>query len=302
MRARVDRGRGAGAVEEEELLAILGRVVGVEVGAPRGRDEAVRQPGVGEGRVAVRLDDVDRPRPAGGRAGREAEDVDHLAGLVVGDERAESGQRVGTETRAPLSIGPVLGRVATDRDDVVLRASARPERRVHPRLSSPVTMASPCAPPSSAMVVTTEARSGSMKVTPSAVATATRSDRYRRGCPGSVPSAMAASSAVRVSPDARVAEDDRRPGRRRVEARLVRRRRCRVEDVGEGSTPTAAWSVTSSTVAARARAAAARRQVGDVRRGRAMPRTCRSREVDGRRAIGRRGDHVGTVARSPTGG
>ena len=41
----------------------VGRVVGLKSARPGGRHEAVRQPGVGEDRVAVRLDDVDGPRP-----------------------------------------------------------------------------------------------------------------------------------------------------------------------------------------------------------------------------------------------
>ena len=49
------------------------------------------------------------------------------------------------------------------------------------------------------MVEIVDACPGSMNVTPSAVATATRLTELTR-MPGSVPSAMAASSAVRVSP------------------------------------------------------------------------------------------------------
>ena len=58
----VDGGRGAGRPEQQELLAVLGRVFGFEVGGDRHRDEAVGEPGIGEHRVGVRLDDIDGPR------------------------------------------------------------------------------------------------------------------------------------------------------------------------------------------------------------------------------------------------
>ena len=65
--------------------------------------------------------------------------------------------------------------------------------------STPVTSASPCAPPFIATVEMTDVRVGSRNVTPSASATAMRSTSSTR-TPGSVPSATAASSALRASP------------------------------------------------------------------------------------------------------
>ena len=76
VRPGVDRRGRPGAVEQEQLLAIRRWVHRVEVGPPGRRHEAVRQPRIGVDRVAVRLDDVDGPRPGRGRARREAEDVD----------------------------------------------------------------------------------------------------------------------------------------------------------------------------------------------------------------------------------
>ena len=59
----------------------VGRVVGVDVGRPRGRDEVrtrrasakTAQARVGEDRVPVRLDDVDRPSGVGAGRGRRLE-------------------------------------------------------------------------------------------------------------------------------------------------------------------------------------------------------------------------------------
>ena len=82
-----------------------------------------------------------------------------------------------------------------------LGASAVPAVAYSLGLSRPVTEASPCAPPSSGMVVMSVPRSGSMKATPSLVATATRLT-VPTEMPGSLPMAMAASRALRVSPDA----------------------------------------------------------------------------------------------------
>ena len=100
VRPGVDRGHRAGVVEDQDLLPVGGGVVGVEIGAPGAGREPVGQTGVGVGGVAVRLDDIDRPRSSGGgHARREAEDVDHLAGRVIGDPGA--GRRQWLETRDP---------------------------------------------------------------------------------------------------------------------------------------------------------------------------------------------------------
>jgi hypothetical protein len=65
------------------------------------------------------FDDIDRPRPGCARAGRQPEDVDHLARRVVDDRGAGSRERL--EAQAQALVGrAVLGRVAGDRDDVVL--------------------------------------------------------------------------------------------------------------------------------------------------------------------------------------
>ena len=156
-----------GSVEDQDLLAIRRRVVGVEIGAPGGRREPVGQARVGEDRVAVRLDDVDRPRSGVGRhARRETEDVDHLAGRVIGDPCAGRRQRLETEP-GPAVDRAVLGRVATDRDDVVARLLRPAGRRIQLRVCRDrSTIARPCAPPSSGMVDRRAAPSGAMNSTP----------------------------------------------------------------------------------------------------------------------------------------
>lgn len=63
----------------------------------------------------------------------------------------------------------------------------------------PVTRARPWAPPVMVTVVIFDTRVGSTNVTPSAVATAIL-DTSSTLIPGRVPSAMAASSALRASP------------------------------------------------------------------------------------------------------
>ena len=82
--------------------------------------EVAGQAGVGVDRVGVGLDDVDRPRRRRrpGRPRRRcAQDVDLLAGVVVGDPRARAGQRMAAAERDRA----VLGAVAADRDDLVAR-------------------------------------------------------------------------------------------------------------------------------------------------------------------------------------
>ncbi len=125
VRPRVDRRGRAVTVEHEDLLPVLGRIGRVEVGAPGRRLEALGQARVGEDRVAVRLDDVDRPRPGAGRIRRLAEDVDHLAGLVEDDQPAGPRQRV-----VALVDRAVLRRIAADDDHVVARVRRVAGRRV----------------------------------------------------------------------------------------------------------------------------------------------------------------------------
>ncbi len=89
----VDGGRLTGLVEDQDLLPILRRVLRVEVRTPGRRREPVRKPGIGEDRVAMRFDHVDGPGVPGGGRG-VPQDVDHLAGRIVGHQRAESRQGV----------------------------------------------------------------------------------------------------------------------------------------------------------------------------------------------------------------
>ena len=232
VRPGVDGGRRAGAVEDEELLAVLGRVVGVEVGAPRGRDEAGRELGIGEGRIAVRLDDIHRPRPAGRCARGEAQDVDHLTRLVVGDERSEAGQRVRAEAGRSAVHRSVLGHVAPDRDDVVVRILLRPERRIDPGLVEPIDHAEAMGSPGEH-----EGRDDRRTVgvdERDAVGGRDRDPfdlvdvdpRERPVGDGRVDGRPGVATP-------RVAEDDRRPGRRRVEPILEFSGAAGVEDVGQ---------------------------------------------------------------------
>ena len=95
VRTGLDRGRLAVGAEDEELLAVIGRVLRLGVERPGRGLEVGRQACVGIDRVAVRLDDVDRP-PVGSRRigpGRRVgppEDVDLLRGVVVGHPRARA--------------------------------------------------------------------------------------------------------------------------------------------------------------------------------------------------------------------
>ncbi len=265
VRSGVDRGRGAVVVEDEELLAVLGRVVGIEVGAPGGRNEAGRQPGVGEHGVAMGLDHVDGPRPTRRCAGRETQDVDHLAGLVVGDERAEARQRVRPQSEGALVDGPLLRHISPDGDDVVLRFGARPERRVHPGLVQPGDAGQ--AVRSSVERDRRDDR-GPFRVDEGDPVGGRDGDPVDRidVDPGQRP---IGDGRVERGPDVsgpRVAEGDRGPGRRRIEASLELGRAARVEDVGQGRRD---GRVVGHVVHRRCqgRPAAAGRQVGDVLEG-----------------------------------
>ena len=106
VRAHLDRGDRPALVEHEELLAILRRIVRLDVGRHGARLEVRSQPRVGVDRVGVRLDDVDGPRTGrrlvGGRPRRirrQAQDVDHLTGVVVDDLRARRRQRMAALVR-----------------------------------------------------------------------------------------------------------------------------------------------------------------------------------------------------------
>ena len=94
------------AGEQEKLLAVLGRVFGLDVRRDGDGDEAVgrlrvREDRAGVARGGVGLDHVHGPRPGRGRAGREAQDVDHLRGTVVDDVRTGTGER-----GRPVDTGP----------------------------------------------------------------------------------------------------------------------------------------------------------------------------------------------------
>ena len=84
------------AAEDEELLAVVGRVLGLDVDGPGRRRQALGQAGVGVDRVGVGLDDVDGPAAGGApvEPGARAQDVDLLAGVVVGDPRPGRRQRM----------------------------------------------------------------------------------------------------------------------------------------------------------------------------------------------------------------
>ena len=151
-------------------------------------------------RVAVRFDHVDRPG----------------AGVPVGSPGPGSGRGRGCGPAGSLRRRPPRSRDPAA--DACPRRWGRPWRHRHrPRRcrspgpsggplvtysfgsSTPVTRASPWAPPFIATVEMTEVRVGSRNVTPAASATAMRSTSSTR-TPGSVPSATAASSALRASP------------------------------------------------------------------------------------------------------
>ena len=93
VRTGLDRGGLAVGAEDEELLAVIGRVLRLDIERPGGGLEVDREACVGIDRVGVRLDDVDRPPVGGGRIGpgrrvRPPEDVDLLRGIVIGHPRA----------------------------------------------------------------------------------------------------------------------------------------------------------------------------------------------------------------------
>ena len=118
MRADVDgRGLPVGA-EDQELLAIGGGVVGLDVHRPGGRLQAGGELGVGVDRVrgwlAMGFDDVDGPRATVRRLGpgRQTEHVDLLAGRVEGDPAPETGQGMPAD-----AVRPICRRIATDDHD-----------------------------------------------------------------------------------------------------------------------------------------------------------------------------------------
>jgi hypothetical protein len=82
VRTDIDRGGGAGAIQHEQLLAVVGLVLGLGVHGHSHGFETSRERGIRIDRVGMRLDDVDGPT---GVSRRPAEDVDLLAGGVVGD-------------------------------------------------------------------------------------------------------------------------------------------------------------------------------------------------------------------------
>ena len=145
VRAELDRRERPVGIEDEQLLAVGRRVVGLDVGRPGDRREPVGQARVREDRTPVRLptpvrlDDIDRPRAGRvgtrGRDGRvrsEPEDVDHLARVVVHDLRARPRERMA----APVDRA-VLGVVAPDREDVVGRRRRGAGRREQLRVLQP---------------------------------------------------------------------------------------------------------------------------------------------------------------------
>ena len=138
----VDRGRRATPRKDQQLLAIHGRIVRLDVRGPGRRHESVGQARVGVDGVAMRLHDVDGPsgrrrarrrrRGASRRRGaarREPQDVDLLAGWVVNDLGAGCRERVTTKVRRPS-----LGAVAPDRDDLVPGIRSRAGRDVQFRV------------------------------------------------------------------------------------------------------------------------------------------------------------------------
>ena len=210
----------AGAVEDQQdLLAVVGRVVGLDVERPGDRRRSVRQPRVGEDRRcrAARRRRPSTVRRSGRRAGREAEDVDHLAGLVV-DDHVEPGPAAGS---LPLVGRAVLGRVAADRDDVVARAScAEPVVAIQLRVVEPGDERQPVRP-----AVERDGRrrasplGGSMNATPSPVATAIR---------GSVVDRDAGQACRRRSRPRATFACRRCPGFRGRRSRRARRRQPRL--------------------------------------------------------------------------
>ena len=133
VRSDIDDGGRPVTVEHQQLLAILGLVLGLDVHRPRRRVEPVGQQRVGVDRVPVRLDDVDGP-PVGHRGGprcpgRQAHDVDLLARGVERHPRAEARQRfVAAVDRSGRRV------VAADHDHVVGRRLGRAAGDVQPRV------------------------------------------------------------------------------------------------------------------------------------------------------------------------
>ena len=135
VRTGLDRGRPAVGAEDEELLAVVGRVLRLDVERPGRGLEVGWEACVGVDRVGVGLDDVDRPPVGGGRIrpGRRIgppEDVDLLRGVVVRHPGARPRQRMPAADRD----GAVLGRLASDRHDlvggIVRRAAGHVQLRV----------------------------------------------------------------------------------------------------------------------------------------------------------------------------
>ena len=276
---------------DQELLAVLGRVVGVEVGAPGGRHEAGGQPGVGVDRVAVRLDDVDRPRsvPRSRRApGRGC----GPSGWPRRRRPRCPGRAVAGDSTEPWSIGPSLA--ASPPTAMTSYVSARRRRRTSVATYSFGSSSRSRAPGRARRRRARSSRRatprpGSTKATPVArrrprrAAAVVDRDARRASRRRSRPRAV-----VALSPRSRRrTEDDRRPGdARRAGASIRRRRRrrgasARVEAAAVGS-------VTSSTVATSAEPLAARREVGDageVDRSRDLRRWSRRGRSRGRRAV-----------------
>ena len=143
------------------------------------------------------------------------------------------------------------------------------------------------------MVVMTEARSGSMNVTPAAVATATRSIVSTR----TARQRLIVDGRVQLRPwlpgRRRIAEHDRRPGRGAGEPLLVVGRVVVAEDFGE----TRGEGGGIADVVDRRHeggAAAAARQVGDPGEVEGSDGVARG-QVHGRQPVRRCGDHPGAV-------
>ena len=97
----------------------------------------------------------------------------------------------------PWATGPVLAGSPPVAISSYVGFDASPDVAYSFGWSSPMTEARPWAPPFSAIVDTTDARSASMKTTPASVATAVRVTLSTR-IPGSLPSSIAVSRSVLV--------------------------------------------------------------------------------------------------------
>ena len=288
MRADRDRVRRAGTVEDQQLLSIGRRVVGRDVGGPGRRHEAGRQAGVGEHRVAVRLHDVDGPwvRVGAGRARDPAQDVDHLRGVVVDDPAGRGGERM-----LALVDRPLLGRVATDREDLVARAVGLPRGRVQPGV---VEARDHCQAVGTAIERhrRDQRHAGGIDERDAAAG----GDRDARHLLDADPGqASVGDGLVQGGPDVArpgTAQDDRRARRRLRELGLVvgssaaedlgqgRRRRRWIRDVGHGRD--------------QRRARAAVRQVRDARQVEG-PKDAARQQVDHGEGVARCGDHGGPI-------